>query len=128
MPMMDMTVGSSTIFIDDMRMHAFHGVMEQERHVGADFSVSLRVQYNIEKAMGTDRVADTLSYADLFLVVSEVMGEPSQLLEHVAGRMAKAIFARFPEATAVKLRIVKLNPPMGADCAGAGVELEVENQ
>lgn len=122
-----MKLQSSTIFIDDLRLHAFHGVMEQERNVGGEFTVSLRVHYNIGEAIETDNVADTLNYADLCEVVRQQMAQPSALLEHVAGRIAKAVFQRFPEASALQLRLVKQNPPMGADCEGAGVELEVEN-
>ncbi|MBR1415627.1 MAG: dihydroneopterin aldolase [Prevotella sp.] len=120
-----MTLQSSTIFIDRLRLHAFHGVMEQERRVGADFLVSLSVHYNIDRAMSTDSLEDTLSYADLCSLVRREMAVPSQLLEHVAGRMARSIFECFPEVTAVDLRLAKLNPPMGADCEGAGVEIHL---
>lgn len=122
-----MTLKSSTIFIDSLRLHACHGVLEQERHVGADFSVSLRVHYNIYEAMQTDRLEHTLNYADLCRIVTEQMSIPSALLEHVAGRIAREVTERFSQVTGLWVRIVKLNPPMGADCDGAGVELTVEN-
>lgn len=122
-----MKLKSSSIFIDGLHLYAFHGVMELERNVGGEFTVSLRVHYNIEKAMETDSVDDTLNYAELCEVVRQQMAQPSALLEHVAGRIAKAVFQRFPQASALQLRLVKQNPPMGADCEGAGVELEVEN-
>ena len=120
-----MTLQSSTIFIHNLRLHAFHGVMEQERQVGADFLVSLQVHYNISKAIDTDCLTDTLSYAELCGIVKREMAIPSRLLEQVAGRMAKAVFAQFPQTTAIDLRLVKLNPPMGADCEGAGVEIHL---
>ena len=56
-------------------------------------------------------------------MVQREMDVPSQLLEHVAGRIAKAIVAVFPEVTSVYLELIKRNPPMGADCDGAGVEI-----
>lgn len=118
----------SSIFIDNLRLHAFHGVMEQERRVGADFVVSLRVHYNICKAMTTDEVGDTISYADLYELVKGEMAKPSALLEHVAGRMAQAVIAAFPQTEAVDVRLTKLNPPMGAACDGAGVELHIVNE
>ena len=118
-----MTLDSSYIFIDGLRLHAFHGVMEQERRVGADFLVDIRVQYNISKAIETDDVAHTLNYADLLQIVSQEMARPSSLLEHVAGHIVQAIFETYPSALAVDLKLTKLNPPMGADSDGAGVEL-----
>ena len=118
---------NSSIYIAGLRLFARHGVMPQERLVGAEFSVDVRVQYDISRAMETDDVADTLSYADLCDLVKSEMTVASNLLEHVAGRIARAIVQRWPQVEAVTLRITKLNPPMGADCAGAGVELHLRN-
>ena len=116
----------SSIFLDKVRLYAFHGVAEQERRVGGWFTVSVCLHYNICKALETDNVADTVSYADLFEVVKQEMAIPSQLLEHVAGRIASVILRQFTEAESVKVKVVKENPPMGACCDGAGVELEVK--
>ena len=122
----EMTLLRSSIFIDRLRLYAFHGVEEQERRVGAWFTVSLRVQYDITKAMETDSVSDTLSYADVLQVVKREMAQPSRLLEHVAGRMARALISEFQGVEAVSVKLTKQNPPMHANCDGAGVELECE--
>ena len=37
------------------------------------------------------------------------------------------ITASFPEVTSVDLELTKLNPPMGADCEGATVEVHFNN-
>ena len=118
---------NSRIFIAGLRMRACHGVLPQERTVGGDFEVSLSVEYDISRAMATDDVADTLSYADLSDLVRREMAVPSNLLEHVAGRIAKTIIERWPQVQSVSLSITKLNPPMGADCDGAGFELYLIN-
>jgi dihydroneopterin aldolase len=101
--------------------------MPQERRVGADFLVNLRVGYPLEKAMQSDEVADTLNYAALYAVVREEMMTPSNLLEHVAGRIADAVIKAFPQVTSIDLELTKENPPMGADCDGAGVEIHLIN-
>jgi len=123
-----MTLQNSIISIDNLRIHAFHGVLPQERNVGADFLISLHIHYNIYKAMESDDVADTLNYAEACQIVTQEMETPSNLLEHVAGRICKALFSRFPQATAISLKLTKLNPPMGADCDGASVEVEVRRK
>lgn len=122
-----MKLAESTISLDDVRLYAYHGVLEQERRVGGEYSVSLRVHYNIYKAMATDNVADTLNYAELLAVVKREMAQPSNLLEHVAGRIGEAVFKAFPQAEAMELTVTKVNPPMGADCAGASVHVHLIN-
>ena len=115
------------ILLQDVRFHAFHGVMPQEGKVGADFLVNLRVGYPIGKAMETDEVADTLNYAEVYALVAQEMRQPSKLLEHVAGRIVQAISERFPLVTSIDLTLVKQNPPMGTDAVGAGVEIHLIN-
>ena len=120
-----MKLKNSSIFIDNLRLYAHHGVIEQEQLVGAWFIIFVRVHYYILKAMESDNICDAISYAELVDVVKEEMAKPSHLLEHVAGRIANAIFERFPQAKAVSLKLIKENPPMGVDCSGAGVEMKV---
>ena len=114
------------ILLRDLRFHAFHGVLPQERLVGGNFVVDLRVGYPLAQAMTSDRVDDTLNYASLYALVEREMQQPSSLLEHVAGRIAQALAKTFPEALSIDLTLTKQNPPMGADCKGAGVEMHFE--
>ena len=123
-----MKVESSFVFLKNVRFYAFHGVMAQERQVGGEFLLSLRVGYPIDKAMESDDVKVTLNYATLFDIAKREMDIPSQLLEHVAGRIVKAITTAFPEVTSIDLELTKQNPPMGADCDGAGVILKVKSE
>ena len=118
---------SSYITLQDVHFHAFHGVMPQEKRVGGDFLLNLRVGYSLSAAMESDRLEDTISYAALFELVADEMRIPSKLLEHVAGRMAHAIMSAYPAVSSIDLEIVKQNPPMGADCAGASVEIHLIN-
>ena len=71
--------------------------------------------------MTTDNVADTLDYGAVYRAVRDEMDRPSHLLEHVAGRILRRLFADFPCIESVDLELTKDNPPMGADCLGAGI-------
>ncbi len=116
----------SQLILNALRIYAHHGVLPQERAVGAYFVLNLRLDVDFAAAMATDALADTVSYADVFQVVRAQMAIPSQLLEHVAGRIAHALLDAFPTVTGVHLELLKENPPMGAECGGAGVALSME--
>lgn len=116
---------TSCIFLRDVRFHAFHGVLPQETAVGADFVLSLRLGYDVSAAMTSDDVSDTLNYAEAYQLVKREMDIPSRLLEHVAGRIVNAIVENFPAVTSIDMELTKVNPPMGADCGGAGVEIHI---
>ena len=120
-----MRLTAGYIHLRQVRFHAFHGVMPQEQQVGADFLLDLRVGYPLQQAMQSDEVADTLNYAALYDIAAREMQQPSKLLEHVAGRIATAIGQTFPRVTSIDLELIKQNPPMGADCEGASVEIHL---
>ena len=118
-----MTLEKGEIVLRNLRFHAFHGVLEQERTVGNDYVVSVIMQVPLADAVRSDRVEDTVNYADVYDLVRCEMMKPSALMEHVAGRMAAALETAFPQIESVRISITKVNPPMGADCDGAAVEL-----
>jgi dihydroneopterin aldolase len=118
-----MVLDNSFICLNGLCFHAYHGVMEQEQTVGNDFTVDLKLGYDVEKAMKSDDVEHTLNYATAYDLVRQEMIIPSQLLEHVAYRIAKRLKKAFPNLESIEIRLTKLNPPMGADCDGATVEM-----
>ena len=121
-----MTVKESYIHLHNLRFHAYHGVLAQERKTGGEFVVNVRVAYPLRQAMQTDNVDDTLNYAELIEIINKDMQTPSSLLEHVAGRIGESIFRHFAQVSSVWLTIAKKNPPMGADSDGAAVEVLLE--
>lgn len=122
-----MKLMSSKIYLRNVRFRAFHGVLPQEGIVGNDYLVNLVLDYDFSSAMKTDDLQGTLNYAEVYQKVREEMAVPSKLLEHVAGRIVHRLFSDFPEIQKLQLSITKVNPPMGADSDGAGVEVVLTN-
>lgn len=102
-----------SIEVNDLLLYARHGVDDQERRVGNDFSVTLHVYLDLSRPMADDTLADTISYADLIDIIKAEMATPSRLIEHAAGRIHRAVTARYPQITGGYLRVCKLTPPAG---------------
>lgn len=122
-----MEIESGYIYLRNMRFHAFHGVLGQERTVGNDYVVSVRIGCPLRDAMESDEVSDTVNYAEVYNIIRCEMAEPVNLLECLAGNIVKKIMDTFPVIRSLDIRLTKENPPIGADCDGAGVELHVIN-
>lgn len=116
-----MRLTGGKIFIRGMRFHSFHGVGEQERTVGNEFTVDISAGCDLSQAMITDDIAHAPSYADIYAIVKSEMQTPSRLVEHVARRIAEGVFQAFPAVRTIDITVMKANPPMGACCDGAGV-------
>ncbi len=119
-----MTFKNSYIHLKDLRFYAFHGVLPQEKSVGAYFILNICVKVDVERAALTDELSDTVSYADIYQIAKEEMQVTSELLEHVAGRICKRLYQEFSSVEAVDITIEKENAPIGTGAQGlAGITL-----
>ena len=114
---------TTKITLQAMKFYAYHGVLEQERRVGNTFVVDLTLMAPLEKAVQSDQLEDTINYAEVYELTKQEMDIPSQLLEHVAGRICRALRHHFPQIEQIEIRVSKLNPPFGGDVHSASVLL-----
>ena len=122
-----MQLQSSVITLRRLRFYAYHGVMPQERQVGGHYEVSLRLSLgSIDDAVFADQLRATVNYAEVYETVKAVMAVPSELIEHVAGRILQAVFVRFRKVKEAEVTVTKSMPPMGADCDGVSVTLKAK--
>ena len=111
-----------------MHFFAHHGCFEAERVVGTWFCVNLSFDADTSKAELSDDISDTVSYLDVYQLVKAEMQIPSNLLEHVARRVADAVLQAFPQVSNLELSIQKLNPPLGGEIGSAGVKLVIPSK
>ena len=98
--------------LEGIEFRANHGCLERERIVGNDFVVDFRGETDMSAAAESDNLENATNYALIYDVIAEEMAKPSDLLEHVAGRIVKAIEARFPEFVRFSVRVSKRRPPV----------------
>ena len=60
---------NNCVILRSLRLFAHHGVLPQERAVGAYFTLSISFQTDFSRAMAEDELDGTISYADVFEVV-----------------------------------------------------------
>ena len=99
--------------IEEMEFFAYHGCFEAEQTVG-----------NKYKAAVSDQITDALSYQTAYEIIAVEMMKRSHLLEHVGLRMLDALYAAFPQLLYAKIKISKMNPPLGGQIRCTSVTLE----
>jgi dihydroneopterin aldolase len=113
-----------TIDLAGMKFYACHGVSPQETRVGNNFVVDISYTFVAEEALVSDELHDTVNYADVYGIVKAEMECPSRLLEHVVGRIFHALRVAFPQLTRLRVKLSKLNPPIGGEMHSASVTVE----
>ena len=112
------------ISLSTLDFYAFHGVLPQERIVGGSYLVDVALDVNVSAAAyNYDELTGTVNYAAVYEAVKAEMQVPSKLLEHVVMRIARRLLDEHAAVLQVQIRLTKVNPPMGAACQGASVEL-----
>ncbi|MDE5668281.1 MAG: dihydroneopterin aldolase [Duncaniella sp.] len=119
-----MGIMKGTVEINGLRIFARHGVLPQERQVGNLFEVSAHLVYPMDRALEHDDLDGTLNYAEATEVITDVMSEPSALLEHVAMRIKNALTDRFPLIEGGSIRVAKITPPIAAELDSVAIKIE----
>ena len=116
------------IELDGMRFQAYHGCLEQERKDGNLFIVDFKGKIDMRKAAESDDLNDTVNYGEIYEIVRKEMEIPSNLLEHVAGRIVKGIAEQFPEFSEFSVRVSKKNPPVDGPVDWSRITLNHKNE
>ena len=112
------------ILLENMEFHAFHGVLEHEKQLGNRFLVTVEMDVDTTEAGRTDDLNDTLNYQLVYDAILEEMRIPSELIEHISQRILDKLMNEFPQIQKLKLKLSKLNPPLGGKVEKVSILLE----
>ncbi|MCF4122139.1 2-amino-4-hydroxy-6-hydroxymethyldihydropteridine diphosphokinase [Antribacter sp. KLBMP9083] len=111
------------IRISGVTARGYHGVLSTERATGQDFSADVVLHVDTRAAAEGDRLADTVSYAEVAQDVYDVLaGEPADLVETVAERIAAVVLAR-PQVITVDVSVHKPHAPIPVPFADVEVAI-----
>ena len=109
------------INVTGIKLYAFHGCLEEEAVIGANYVVDVRIETDFNAAQRTDDLAKTVDYVVVYNIVKSEMAIRSKLIEHVAGRIADHLIRQLPEIEKADVTVTKLNPPMNGDVSEVSV-------
>lgn len=121
-----MQITDYTIELRGIHLYAHHGVMEQERAVGAWFTIDVTLKLDDHSCAFSDCIESTVSYADVYEIICREMKIASNLLEDVCRRIMERIFDAFKAVTDISITLAKDTPPMGGDRLSAVVTLKAQ--
>lgn len=103
----------AVINLENMEFWSYHGCIEEERRIGTKYVISVSLAVDMQQAMASDNLHDTINYQEVYSIIKEEMDIPSNLIEHVAGRIQHRLKERFPQSTQQTISLSKFNPPLG---------------
>lgn len=113
------------IQLHDVMLFGRHGVLAEERTLGNQYRVNVRLHVDASTFdENADDLSSTISYADVYDLLKEVMMIPSALLESVAVRFSKRVLLKWPMVNRGSIEIVKTVPPISGMIGEAGIRYD----
>jgi len=117
---------SDMIRITGIRATGFHGVYAEERERGQEFVVDVSMHTDTSPAAHADNIAHTVDYAAVAAdVAALVAGEPVNLIETLAERIARRVLAR-DFVTSVDVTVHKPQADLGVAADDVSVTIHRE--
>ncbi len=112
-----------TIEISGLSLYTHHGVSEAEREIGQRLLLDLRLDVGETDATVTDRVEDTVDYAEVCQLVALVAQQRSyKTLERLCSAIADRLLSDF-ELEGVWVKASKPEPPIPLPVDDVSVEV-----
>lgn len=96
------------ILLEGMVFHGRHGTLPAERELGQPFVVDVELRLDLRPAGLSDDLSKTVDYGEVHNLAKQVVeGEPANLTETVAERVANATLEEHPLVESVRVKVKK---------------------
>lgn len=115
------------IQLTGMDFFGCHGCLPEERKNGQHFLVDLVMDVDLKAAGETDNLNATVNYAHVYELVQEIVeGEPKNLIEAVAEKIAQVVLKDFALVQKLRVTVHKPAAPIPGKFQDVAVTLERE--
>jgi dihydroneopterin aldolase len=114
---------TDSIKLNAIRCFAPHGCLDEEAIVGAEYQLDLELFGSFERSFSSDDLNDTIDYVKVYSLAREELKKRSQLIEHVAERVAASLLRSIPMIESVSVHLAKENPPIPGDLKSVSVHI-----
>lgn len=112
------------INIEGIKLYAYHGCLDEEAKIGANYIVDVYMTTNFAEAAATDDLTKTIDYCTIYEIAKKQMAIRSKLIEQVCQRIYDQINSDFDTIAHLRVKVTKLLPPMNGNVEKVSVEVE----
>ena len=112
------------IRIKNATFYGYHGVSNEEQHVGGQFEADIDIFTDFSTAAANDDLKETVDYYQVYSFLNQItVSKKYYLIEALAIEIAEELLNKFDRILKVAVRVRKNNPPLGGvvECVEAEV-------
>jgi len=103
------------IIIRDIKNYAYHGCLPSEKKIGGVYKTTLWIEGDFSESEQKDDLNKTIDYEKVVALVNHEMKISSDLIEHITRRISDSMINTFSKIVKLKVRVVKIKPPINAE-------------
>ena len=112
------------IYIKDLEIIAYHGVLKEEKELGQRFFISLEIQTDFREAGKNDDLTKTISYAEVCHDIEKIfLTAKYNLIEKCAEEIAEFLLEKYSRISELKVKIKKPWAPIRKAIDHVAVEI-----
>ena len=116
------------IRLQNMTFYGFHGVSAAEKETGRRYEVDCELHLELDDAVASDNLSDTVNYAKVYEIVETVMNARRySLIESIAAEICNRVMENERVSKTV-VRVRKMIPPIPGNLDCIEVELLRERE
>jgi 7,8-dihydroneopterin aldolase/epimerase/oxygenase len=112
------------INIEGIRLYGYHGCLDEEARIGANYIVDVYMTVDFSEAAVSDNLLKTIDYCAIYEIAKAEVGLRSKLIEQVCDRIFRHVSASFPQLHTLHVKLTKLLPPMNGNVEKVSVEMK----
>lgn len=113
------------IEIKALKLHAFHGCFDFEKKKGQDFYLDIVLWTDLSEAGKSDKLEDTINYANVTETVREAFTKKTfNLIEAAAESVASKVLINFPKVREIEVTVHKPQAPVEEEFEDINVSIK----
>ncbi len=108
------------IFLEQLQFYAYHGLYPEERILGNNYMVDIRVTYQANTKL-LHSIEQTIDYSIVYELITQRMKKPTDLLETIATEFCHQLMEKFESIQTIQFSIKKMKPPITKMIGNVGV-------
>ena len=101
------------LILSGLKFHSFIGHFDEEKFVGTNFEVDLKIKVDLLKAGKSDNLDDTLNNVEIYNEIKQIMQKKANLIENVAFLISDMLFEKYQKIEQISLIVKKTGTQIG---------------
>lgn len=101
------------LILSGLKFNSFIGHFDEEKFIGTNFEIDLKIKADLLNAAKTDYLSDTLNYVEIYNDIKLIMQKKVNLIENISFLITDMLFSKYSSIEHIYLTVKKIGTQIG---------------